>query len=48
MQRKPLHHFLLLICMALGTQSFATRYHVHATATGTGNGLSWTNAFTDI
>jgi len=36
--------FLLLLC----TGSYATRYHVQASASGNATGLTWANAFTDL
>lgn len=48
MERSTLKLTLLLVCTALANASFAIRYHVNTAASGTGTGLSWANAFTDI
>lgn len=39
---------LSFIASLLTTHAFATRYYVNATASGTNNGLTWTNAFTSL
>lgn len=39
----------LFLSLLIGaTDLFATRYHVNAAASGTGTGLSWANAYTDL
>lgn len=44
-----MRRYLYLSCfLLLSTVSYATRYHVQASATGNGTGLTWTNAFTDL
>jgi hypothetical protein len=44
--RLPL--LLSLLCLVLSTRTSATRYHVNVAATGSGTGLTWSNAFTDL
>ena len=43
-----LRYFSFSFLLVLTTGSYATRYYVHASATGNGTGLSWTNAYTDL
>lgn len=43
-----LRSYTLTCLLLLTTVSYATRYYVHASATGNGTGLSWTNAYVDL
>lgn len=46
---KPMRQILAIaFVIFLEPEAFSARYYVNASATGTGTGLSWTNAFTDL
>jgi len=40
--------FAIILLLITSLQSHATLYYVNNSATGNGNGLTWTNAFTDL
>jgi hypothetical protein len=40
--------FFAILGLAIHAPTMATRYHVNVAASGSGTGLTWTNAFTDL